>query len=335
MHVSAITLARVFRAALAPRLAGLFFALTATCAAQGIDELRNELRKGLRTAHFAKSLNTLVIVSDELELSGARFEFDDEYDTDLWTFGLPMQKSMKAFGDGAPELYLEGALGFARARQYVGDIYSGLLPALATSVDTDWTTYSALAGGGLRFALSDEFTLTPILDVGIAHIENDTDYGGPGATFTAALADGIAFNWDAWLWSAGGAGRIDWTHPLGEHHEVRVIARYDLRWVGTLRDDDAAQDFTSRAQMITLRGDVTGTTGLQLFDRELDWRGTLGYRRFLEGDLYGTEDFLQVGGALEWGVREALPFASRVSLSGAVFVGENVTGWSVGFGISF
>lgn len=82
-------------------------------------------------------------------------------------------------------------------------------------------------------------------------------------------------------------------------------------------------------------GDLTGPTGLVLFQRDLGWRATASYRTFVEGDLFDADDLVSVGGALELDVEGALPIGSKVSVSGAVIDGRGVSGWAVGVGLAF
>ena len=98
-------------------------------------------------------------------------------------------------------------------------------------------------------------------------------------------------------------------------------------------EDDPAQEFTARVQAMTIRTDLVGPTGIELWDGPLRWRATVGYRRFLEGDLSGANDFVRLGGALELG--DVLPLGSTLALSAAAILGDDIDGWALGLGISF
>lgn len=300
--------------------------------AQTIDDIRAELREGLRDTHFAKGLVGLVLAADEVELSGGIIGLDDTVDTEIFYASLPFQRSLDAFGEDRPKLYLEGALGYARADQSSDDIYAGAAPTIATSIDTEWSTLAGLLGVGMEFQMTDELALTPIANIGIAHLENDTDYAGPGAAATAAIADGIAFNWDALAFSYGLAGRAEWDRELTEQIDLSLVGRYDLRWTESLNEDDPAQEFSTRSQTITVRADLVGPTGLQLFERDVNWRTFVGGRHFLEGDFFDVEDFAEIGAGLE---TPTSLVGSMVSVTGAVLFGEDLVGYSMGVGISF
>ena len=215
-------------------------AAAALAPGQDLNAIRNQLRQDLGSANFAQSLLGLVMLSDELELGGATYQIDDGSSTDLKTYSLPFHTTVDVWGEARPRLHVEGTLGWAEARQGAADVYDNQIPSLATAIDSKWTTYGALLGFGLQFQPLADVTVTPILDVGLSRIENDTRYTGPGAAFTAALTDGIAFNWDAMTLTYGGALRAGWLRPLGERYRLEATGRYDLRWNDSFATDDAA-----------------------------------------------------------------------------------------------
>ncbi|MCB9883396.1 MAG: hypothetical protein H6834_16540 [Planctomycetes bacterium] len=313
----------------------LFACLVAPCPGQDLQQARNDLRKRLRDIGFAQSLNGLVLASDELVFSGAHYRIKDGRNTiTLTTLSIPFHTTLEAFGEGSPDLYVEGVVGYARADEDANDLWQGGFPGLETAVDTSFTTLSGLGGIGVSFEVAEDLTVVPIVNVGVAHLENTTDYGGPGASVTSALLDGLAFNWDTWILSTGTALRTEWKHALSEEHELTLLGRYDLRWSESVGYDDRAQQFTVRNQLATVRADVTGPTGFEMFGQELGWRVDLGYRWFLEGDLFGVHGYTQIGAALELDTEDVLPLGSQVSLGAAVMLGSNFWGWSLGVSIS-
>lgn len=308
-------------------------ALAAGAHAQTLDDLRDQLRDDLRSVHFAKSFSTLITLSDELELSGAHYTIDNDSDTELTSLSIPYRRTLRPWGEDSHGLYVEAAIGYARASEDTDDIYGGDLPGFETRVEADWTTFGGLAGVGIEFEPKPGLKLTPILNIGLAKLENDSDYSGPGAAITELLADGIAFNWEALVASLGVAGRAQWDHNLSEKHTLTLLGRYDARWSETIQDDDPAQDFSATSQLVTLRADVTGPTGLTVHGGPLTWRATVGYRHFLEGDLFGADNYVQIGGGIE--LSETPPIGKTLSLTAGYIIGPDIEGYSLGLGLSF
>ncbi len=314
-------------------------ALTELADGQILSDVRDQVRESLQNAHYAENSATLIAISEELELSGASYEIDDGDEnlsnTKLKALSLPFRTTLFPWKESEVGIYVEGVVGYGKASQNVSDIYAGAAPGFETSVDGDWTTYGGLIGFGPEFTVHDEFRIAPIVNAGIAYIESDAEYAGPGAETSAAMFDGLAFNWDAWTASGGLALRLDWTHSLGKGYSVEIVSRYDLRWTQTIEHDDPAQEFTSRYQLFTLRSDIVGPTGLAILERTLYWRILAGYRAFMEGDLYGANHIVLLGSGLEYDINEILPIGSVLTVKGGVLIGADITGYTVGIGMTF
>ena len=318
----------------------LVIGVTAQTYAQTLDDLREQLREDLQNSQFAAAFAGLIVVSDELELSGARYKIDDGDDnlsnTELRVLSLPFHKRFDPWEETRTRIYMEGVLGYGESSQSAGDIYSGMIPGLETSVASDLTTFGGLVGVGLEFKVIEErLTVAPILNGGAAYIKSDANYRGPGAAASAAILDGLAFNWDGWTAEGGGALRVDWVQPLGKMYELEIVGRYDIRWTQTFDMDSSAQEFSSRFQLLTLHSDVVGPTGVTLWNQTLYWRAQAGYRHFFEGNLFDVHDIVLLGAGLEYDLMDILPVKTRLAVKGGVILGENVSGYTAGLGLSF
>ncbi|MCB9914952.1 MAG: hypothetical protein H6828_07355 [Planctomycetes bacterium] len=320
-----------------PLLAALVaaLALAPDAGAQDLEALRELLRDQLESSHFAGGLLTLVMFSNEFAVTGAQYSIEDGYATELRTLILPWHTTLRPGGADAPGLYLEGVAGRITAWQHVDDVWAGDLPGAETEVGTRWRSDSVLAGVGVELPLGEELTLTPIVHLGISHYENDTQYLGPGAATTAALLDGLAFNWDGYAWTRGLAARVDWGRPVGDALELDVVGRYDLRWADSFHESDRAQAFSVRGQTASLHGELSGPTGLRVLDGALGWRATLAERSQLEDDLFGNRHLVMIGGALELDGTGAWSVPGTAVLSGAWITGPDLEGWSLGLSWSF
>ena len=306
-----------------------------SAASQTIDEIRASLRQSFHDGQVAGSLAGLIVLSDEFELSGADYWIDNPEQTRLTSLALPYRTTFRPWDTPWPGIYFEGVLGYAHTKESVADVYGGGAPGLETSIDARFTTYSGLVGLGPQFQLCDDLTLALIVNGGGAWLESDARYGGPGAALTSQLLDGLVFNWDGYTVSGGGALRLDWVKPLGDKCQLEVAARYDLRWTKTIDAEDAALEFTSRAQFFTLRTDVVGPTGMEILDHPLTWRSTAGCRAFIEGDMYDITAMGLVGGALELDTDGNIPLGPKVSLSAGFIFGNRVLGYTLGLGVEF
>jgi len=305
--------------------------LVCETAAQTLADIREEIRENLHDSHFAAGFSTLIASASELELVSGSYFFDDHFDTQISVFALPWSHTFSGDGESPWGLYVEAAIGYAEDRQKIADIWQGALPGLETRITSKSWTISGLAGAGVEFEVDEGFTLTPIIDLGLAHLENKATYVGDGADFTHAILDDIALNWNAWTVMYGAAGMAQWKRELEGDREFTLIARYDVRWTDSFHTDDRAQEFSARNQFATLRMDLTGPTGMEALGGMLRWRGTLGYREMVEGDLEGLDRYGTIGAGLE--LLDAAPF--RISLDAALIIGEEMYGYSVGLGLRF
>lgn len=303
--------------------------------AQTLSDIRDDLSESLRQAKFASSLGALVLLSEELELSGGRLDIDSEGGTEVSTLVLPFATSLSPFGSAEFGLYVEGVVGHSTARDSIDDLYAGELPGLETAISSRWTSDSALAGVGPEWHPTESLRVAGILSFGVARLENEADYQGPGAAATASLLDGVAFNWEAWTLNYGASARVDWIHELGPRRSIALIGRYDARWTDVIDSDDPAQEFTTRLQLATVRAEYRSPTGWSAGAFPVDYRLRAGSRRLVEGDIFGAQQVFELGGTLEFLTGERLPLASGVTVSGAAFFSDDVTGWTAGVGLAF
>lgn len=271
--------------------------------------------------------------AENLELSSGRLDVDGEGGVALTTVNLPLQRDLPL--DDGYELHVEGSLSWFSARARLDDVWDGALAGNETSVRSRWQGGSAYVAAGPRLDLGRRLHLTPMLSGALAYTDNDAYYGGPGAATTAALLDGIVLNWHSTSAAVGGAARLEHEQPVGEAHRLRSLARYDLRRFEGIDSTDSAQDAPETLQRLLLRTGLDGPTGATVFDRPLDWNAHVAWTRFLgnNDDALGFRDYVELGLGL------ALPLhaegGTRLTLAGAVMVGEDVSGWSFGGSLAF
>lgn len=319
---------------LAARLAVLPFTVS-LAVAQTLDDARERLSDQLRSVEFAESLTGLVDLSDSMALNGGRFLLDDDFDTKIQALVFPFRSTLTEPAGLRPGLYLEGAVGYARATQSTDDIFQGILPGFETSVDSTTSTWGGLAGVGAQFQLAEGLTITPVVDVGAAHLQDRSEFQGPLAEEVADLVDGIALNWDATVGLVGLATQVDWIHPLGEDYTASVRARHDTRRVFTIESDDRAQDFSTVHHLATLRADLEGPTPFEAFGMPVGWQTTVGYQHFFGLDLFDDDGYFLAGGGLRLRSGGVLPVAESILLKASIQRSRNVRGFRVGVGARF
>ena len=354
------------------------FVAAAVLPAQTLDDIRDDLRAAATRDRLVRGVIALVDFSQTRALAGARYRIDNGAgipDTRITTFQLPWswqsggsEPAYDTFGESAggelpardlrsgrrprrssePVLsfYVEGNFGYLGADIDYPDLYSGQAPAIATAADAEWRAFSATLGAGPRIRLGSRTSATLLARTGAAYLENDAHYSGPGAPVSAALLDGILFNWNATLLSVGGAVQLDRIDPLGHAHGGRLDAglrihsqlRYDGVWSDVVRSTDAAQEGDLTSQALTARVDLIGPTGWTQTGRDIEYRvwTTASHFPGETGDALGVETLYQVGAGLEtavdgWGV----PLLGGLSVSGAFAFGDDIRGFSVGLGVSF
>jgi len=309
--------------------------LAGALGAQTLEEIRDQLRGSARSTRYGAFLTSFLGLAEEAQLSGASFQLEGDPDTSFAITTLPLRRDFELV-DGLPPLRVEGDVGYVRARFDTADIWGGTQPALVTRVTSVYESFGGVVGVGPRFDY-DGWQLTPLLLAGLAQVDNDTDYSGPGAAVTRAITDGILFNWDSTWFSYGAAFSAESpTWSLGEV-ELRGRGRLDYRHIRALQTDDPAQDGKEDQGWLSLRFDAEGPMHLQVFERELRWTGVLGYKRFLRDgeELLGFDEYFEVGVGALWDCSELLPVMKQVGLSVSFLYGENLQGWTFGGAFRF
>lgn len=304
--------------------------------AQTLDDLRAQVRDSVGIARQAAFLAGVIDLAESPQLAAGSLTITPGTDLDVDTWKLPWMDRFAIAGTST-EVRVEAGLGYVVGRSSLADLWSGTLQGGETEVHTRWEGLSGYLGAGPAFALAPDLRLSPIVDVSLSYLENRTRYGGPGADFTAALFDGILFNWHATSYAVGAAAVLEHEVHLAADTSLSSLVRYDVRWFDGIRSTDPAQDVEDDLQRITLRTEFAAPTGLRLFDGPLRWNSHVGYARFLglPTSVLGFLDYFEIGAGLETVVPVGgTPFRT-MRLSGALLVGEDVHGWSLGMSVAF
>ncbi len=312
------------------------FLLTSVASAQTLEELRDAVRDVARSTRYPLFVAALLGLTDEAELSGGNFRIDGEPSTDLSLLNLPMRSKLE-LGESLPDLLVEGTVGYATARVDIGDVWSGSLPGLETRVVADYEAYGGFAGVGPLLPIGSRWDFAALAIGGVAYVDSDARYEGPGAPLSSVLLDGILFNWDATYAIYGGSLLL--RNDGWQWGSVAVVPhlRYDLRRMDPIEVDDVSQDTESTVQWLVGRLGFEGPTGWTFRGRGVDWIGDVGVKVFDDdtADVLGFGEYLEVGAGLQWAGDELPSGVSKLKLTGAVFVGDDITGWTLGVSVDF
>jgi hypothetical protein len=234
-------------------------------------------------------------------------------------------------------LYLEGYLGYARydPRFVFSDGQE------QRRIGTRWDQFSVTVGVGYDFPLGGDFYLRPIVNAAIAQ-----------ATTDATLATSILQTRTNQEIEALDRGRMN-AYGLGgslvlayyDHlpaREIDIELRATDLYLQTFGNTSAGLRADTNAVTVNLWGRLRWPTGLEAFDRPVRWVAEGQHSRFF-GDpqaALGFEYLTKVGGGIEFdlGAMNIGAFGlytQRVRLVGRYVFGRNVTGFSVGLGITF
>lgn len=245
--------------------------------------------------------------------------------------------SMTSLGGGfttskAFPLYLEGTAGFSRYDPtFVAS--NGVEERL---IPVKWNVVSVTTGVGWDFPLTKELVLRPMANFTYGHVESDASLGGrfieAQTGKTLKFLDGGRLD----AYGVGGSLMLDYEDYQPER-EIDVELRYTNILLQSFGATSEAVKGSADAQTINLWTRYRAPTGLVMFERPVRYVAEYVHTRFL-GDLDGVLGFQHlnsVGAGLELDVSKYDSIVSRLRMVGRYKFGDNVTGWSVGFAVSF
>lgn len=311
--------------------------LGASAAAQSdLAKLRDSLSRSVRAARYPAYLAALIDLNSESELAGAHLQDEGDPSTKFDILTYPWRRDFE-HGPFGTRWELEATLGYSTVRFAARELFAAVDPQLSTDLHSRFRLLGAVLGVGPVLSLGERFELRPTVELGAAHVDNRTRYSGPGAATTAALADGIVFNWRGIYSIAGLSATLQHRPWLWRGVAFEPLLRLDGRVTTALDADDAAQEGSTHSGWAVARLGARGDLGAQVAGSPLRWSSHLGYKRFLDdtADLLGFRDYLEVGAGLSLGTQGRLPLLSEVGVDLAFIAGEEVSGWVFGLSASF
>lgn len=261
------------------------------------------------------------------DITASRLEIDDDSrlrGQRIDTLRLANDVSLET-RDGP--LYLEGNLGFARAKL---DLRLGDAVAEADRFDA----VGAFGAIGPDLAIARFTRIRPLVIFGMGYVDDDFGLPEPVAEDDGAASDALDLR--QWSAAAGFGLSLDYERPLGpDTIDLRVKLSqlfFETIWAG----DDRLTGSTVNQ---TLNGSAVYKydTGLRLAGHPLLLTGLVGANAFLgdQQDALGFSWFAEYGGGLELDLTAGDGAVQRARIRVTGIAGDGVTGISVGAGVGF
>jgi hypothetical protein len=225
-------------------------------------------------------------------------------------------------------LYLEGTLAYGR--------YDPAFAAAGAqaAIPVKWDSLLGTGGIGWDFPLAKQVTLRPIFNLSLGRVESEGAVAGASAPASSREALEFLGNGRLNAFGLGGSLMLDY-----ERYRPGNELDFELRYSYiNLRSFDSSQavEGHANAQTLSLWSRYRAPTGLTLLERPLRYVLEYAYTSFL-GDLQGVlfDDLHSFGAGLELDSSSHDLYVTRTRLLLRYKIGNNVTGWAVGLGLSF
>jgi len=267
-------------------------------------------------------------LAPEITASSLSFSGGDAENTGL---------SMAAVGGGFTwsksfPLYLEGNLAYTR--------YD---PTFVASDGTEereipvkWNSLAGTVGIGWDFPIARELTLRPMANFTLGYLTSDLTIAG--RILEGETGKDLEFLRKGHLNAVGYGGSLmlDYEH-YRENYEIDVETRLTNIWLESYGNTSEAVQGSALAQTLGVWARWRAPTGLRALDRPVRYVTEFAYSYYFgpNGDMLGFNHFTSLGLGLELDTRAFDRIVTRWRLLARYRFGENVTGWSVGLGMSF
>jgi hypothetical protein len=252
--------------------------------------------------------------------------------------------SLGQFGDGTTlsesfPLFVEGFIGYSRYSPRV--VFANPDGRTFTEVGGKWNSLAANGGVGWDFKLSEHWVLRPIITASLGLVASDAALAG--AYLNTKYNADLAFLERGTMNAAGaGASLVLGYYLKRPEYEIDFETRSTNGYMQTIGGTSSAVQGSAVSNAISTWERVRWPTGMDLFGRPLR------YVLEQENSWYFDEQAKSLGFSTLHSIGAGLEFdtsaheigvwgfnMTRMRLVGRYFFGPNVTGYSVGIGISF
>jgi len=234
-------------------------------------------------------------------------------------------------------LYLEGTIGYSR--------YDPKFVATegneTFSIPVKWNNFTISGGIGWDFPLTknNELKLRPIFNFLLGHVESDASLLGRYLENELDMdSDTLSFLHSGRLnaYGLGGSIMLDWEH-YREAYEVDVELRYAYMNFTNFDMEYSSLKGSAEANIISLWTRWRAPTGMTILKNPLRYVLEASNTTFLkeEDDAIGFNYLTTIGGGFEIDSSAYTHFITRVRLLYRYTFGENISGYTIGFAVSF
>lgn len=282
---------------------------------------------------LGRAFETFSVFGGVPGIAAARYDSDFQ----LNTFQLPVAHTFAPIGQGpfaGLSPYAELTVGYLTAERRFPLDGGATLP---NSVKLSFTSWSALAGGGLELPLGGGWRLRPMALAGYAHVGGDASFAGPNAEFLQSAVRGIFDQAAVGTALLGGALEVAYDRRFAGDITLAAKARYNqLAAVVTSASDPALRQngaFGVASGGLLLSGPLDQRLG----GRPLRWIGYTNGTWLPDTDrgVLGFNAFAEIGGGVQIIAPDVVAGVKGATVRAAAIVGPGVTGWLVSAALNF
>jgi hypothetical protein len=229
-------------------------------------------------------------------------------------------------------LYLEGNAAFSR----YDPVFIATNGTEQREIPAKWTTLTGTVGVGWDFPLTRELVLRPMANFTLGHVESDASVAARGIQFQTGQEISFLENGRLNAVGLGGSLMLDYEHYRARY-EIDVEVRYTNIYLQSLPGTSEGLQGSALSQNLNLWSRWRAPIGLTALHRPVRYVLEFTFSHYFgnQDDVLGFNNLCSLGAGLELDSSYYTKLFSRVRLMGRYRFGENVSGYSIGLGISF
>jgi hypothetical protein len=331
---------RCFAVLLAAALAGLPARAGAQTASAGVDGILDRI-DAIRAQLNQRGSGVLGLMGYNMTPDGSANAIEVERGNAKTELGSSVMQ-LGQFGAGFTlsesfPLWLEGYVGYARYDPRA--VFTDLPPR---QHPLRWNNLAATVGVGYDFRLAEYLWLRPIFNLSGGYAASDSSLFASFVNYRTGSDVASLSDQHVNVWGIGGSLMLAY-YDHRPARDIDVELRYTQIYLQTFGDTIEAARGSAMAQTLGLWARYRWPTGWEAFGRPVRWvlDGSFSYYLGDQESALGFSWAAKAGGGIEidigrYEIGGAGLYVSRLRLVARYFLGDNnVTGTSVGIGISF